>query len=58
MTPGEVLVPGAAAILFVVAWFVVGLLDATRPGQPAPDTAGQPATTDAAQAQSDSSRRG
>lgn len=29
-TPGEVLVPGAIAIVFVVAWFVFGLVDATR----------------------------
>ena len=29
-TPGEVLVPGAIAIVFVVAWFVVGVIDATR----------------------------
>ena len=30
MTPGEVLVPGVIAIVFVVAWFVFGLVDATR----------------------------
>jgi hypothetical protein len=30
MTPSEVLVPGALAILFVVAWFILGLVDATR----------------------------
>jgi len=30
MTPGEVLIPGAVAIVFVVAWFVFGLIDATR----------------------------
>jgi hypothetical protein len=30
MTPGEVLVPGAIAIVFVVAWFVFGVIDATR----------------------------
>ncbi len=30
MTPGEVLIPGAIAIVFVVAWFVFGLIDATR----------------------------
>ena len=57
MTPGEVLVPAAAAIVFVVAWFVVGLIDATRPGRPAPHAARPPATTDTAQAQADSSRR-
>ncbi|WP_323101411.1 hypothetical protein [Intrasporangium sp. YIM S08009] len=30
MTPSEVLVPGAIAIVFVVGWFVFGLIDATR----------------------------
>lgn len=30
MTPGEVLVPGAIAVVFVVAWFVFGVIDATR----------------------------
>jgi hypothetical protein len=30
MTPTEVLVPAALAIVFVVAWFVGGLIDATR----------------------------
>jgi hypothetical protein len=30
MTPGEVLIPGAIAIVFVVAWFVFGVIDATR----------------------------
>ena len=30
MTPGEVLIPGAVAIVFVVTWFVFGLIDATR----------------------------
>ena len=34
MTPNDVLVPGALAILFVVAWFVFGLIDATRPDRP------------------------
>jgi hypothetical protein len=34
MTPSDVLVPGALAILFVVAWFVFGLIDATRPDRP------------------------
>ena len=34
MTPSDVLVPGALAILFVVAWFVFGLVDATRPARP------------------------
>ena len=29
-TPGEVLIPGAIAIVFVVAWFVFGVIDATR----------------------------
>jgi hypothetical protein len=40
MTPSDVLVPGALAILFVVAWFVFGLVDATRPDRPErrPDT--------------------
>jgi hypothetical protein len=42
MTPGEVLVPGAIAVVFVVAWFVFGVIDATRRdaeqprGKPAP----------------------
>ncbi|MGO4363460.1 hypothetical protein AB4Z14_21590 [Terrabacter sp. 2TAF16] len=36
MTPGEVLVPGAIAIVFVVAWFVVGVIDATRPDSDTP----------------------
>lgn len=39
MTPGEVLVPGALAILFVIAWFVVGVVDATRDDQPVHRTA-------------------
>ena len=30
MTPSEVLVPGAIAIVFVVVWFVFGVIDATR----------------------------
>ena len=30
MTPGEVLIPGAIAIIFVVTWFVVGIIDAAR----------------------------
>ncbi|MCU1538937.1 MAG: hypothetical protein JWP82_3288 [Humibacillus sp.] len=34
MTPSDVLVPGALAILFVVTWFVFGLIDATRPDRP------------------------
>jgi hypothetical protein len=48
MTPGEVLVPGAIAIVFVVAWFVFGLIDATRPephreaDPPAPASIHQP----------------
>lgn len=29
-TLGDALVPGAIAILFVVAWFLFGLIDATR----------------------------
>ncbi|MBC9822922.1 hypothetical protein [Terrabacter sp. MAHUQ-38] len=38
MTPDEVLVPGALAILFVVAWFVVGVIDATRDDRPVQHT--------------------
>ena len=34
MTPSDVLVPGALAILFVVAWFVFGLIYLTRPDRP------------------------
>ncbi len=34
MTPSDVLVPGALAILFVVGWFVFGLIDGTRPDRP------------------------
>ncbi|WP_162263903.1 hypothetical protein [Terrabacter sp. Soil811] len=30
MTPGDVLVPAAITILFVVAWFVFGIVDSTR----------------------------
>jgi hypothetical protein len=38
MTLNEVLVPGAIAILSVVTWFVLGLVDATREHRPGPDT--------------------
>lgn len=51
MTPDEVLVPGALAILFVVAWFVVGVIDATRDDRPVhhTDTTGRtPAKADPA----------
>lgn len=42
-TPGEVLIPGAIAIVFVVAWFLFGLVDATRGDrQPAPQPARHP----------------
>ncbi|GAA2030781.1 hypothetical protein GCM10009740_20620 [Terrabacter terrae] len=37
MAPTEALIPGAIAILFVVAWFIAGLIDATcgdRSAQP------------------------
>jgi hypothetical protein len=34
MTPGEALVPAVIAIVFVVAWFVVGVIDATRDDPP------------------------
>ena len=34
MTPSDVLVPGALAILFVVAWFVFGLIYLTLPDRP------------------------
>jgi len=30
MSPAEVLVPGGLAIVFVVAWFVLGVIDGTR----------------------------
>jgi hypothetical protein len=33
-TPGEVLIPGAIAIVFVVAWFVFGVIDGTRGDRP------------------------
>jgi len=34
MTPSDVLVAGALAILFVVAWFVFGLIYLTLPDRP------------------------
>ena len=34
MTPTDVLIAGALAIVFVVAWFVFGVIDATREDRP------------------------
>ncbi len=33
-TPGEVLIPGAIAMVFVVAWFVLGVIDGVRGDRP------------------------
>ena len=54
MTPSDVLVPGALAILFVVAWFVVGLIDGTRPDRPRRRTGTR--TRDTRTARSETSR--
>ena len=34
MTPSEVLIPAAVAMLFVLAWTVVGVREAFRPEEP------------------------
>jgi hypothetical protein len=46
MTPGEVLIPAAVAMVFVVAWAAHGLVDAFRSDGPAARPAAEAKTPD------------
>ncbi len=52
MTPTTTLVFGAVAIVVVVAWFVFGLIDGTRPERAEPDKGSTPTATGEDEAQS------